>query len=93
MPLTAEAEQLEIPEMPERSPLGKACKKYLDIKEKIKDLQEDASEAARDVMQKLRDEGSPGVRFSGWEFELDTPDMKLLCHPVKGKSENQKKVA
>lgn len=87
------AEQLEIPEMPERSPLGKACKKYLDLREKMKDLHEDIKEAAGDVMKLMQDQPDPSVRFNGWEFEVDTPEMRLILHPLKGKTERQKKAA
>jgi hypothetical protein len=91
---TLEAEQLEIESLPERSPLGKACKKYLDLKEKMKDIQEDIREAAGDVMSLMRDkEGDPSVRFNGWEFEIDTPEMKLVCHALKGKPESLRKAA
>lgn len=90
---TLEAEQLEIPEMPERSPLGKACKKVLDLKEKDKDLHEEIKEASKEVMSLMKEKDDPSVRFNGWEFEIDTPDMKLVLHPVKGKSETQKKAA
>ncbi len=87
---TAEAEQTEMDQMPERSPLGKACKKFLDIKEKSKDLDEDCKDAAKEVMGEMKKEGLSSIRFNGWEFEMDTPDIKLLCHPVKGKAENKK---
>ena len=90
---TLEAEQLEIPEMPERSPLGQACKKFLDIKEKIKDLDEDAKEAAKEIMGKMGEETKTSIRFNGWEFEMETPDIKLVCHAIKGKSEASRKAA
>jgi len=82
---TLETKQLEIPAMPERSPLGIACKKFLDIKDKGKDLDEDAKQSAKEIMEKMKDEGISSVRFGGWEFEMETPDIKLVCHAVKGK--------
>ncbi len=83
---TPETQQLEMEEMPEQSPLGKACKKFLDIKENIKDKDEEAKEAAKEIMEKMREEGRSSIRFNGWEFEMEAPEMKLLCHAIKGKA-------
>jgi hypothetical protein len=45
-------------------------------------------------MSLMRDkEGDPSVRFNGWEFEIDTPEMKLVCHALKGKPESLRKAA
>lgn len=87
---TAETEQMEMDKIAVDSPLGNACKKFLAIKEKSKDLDEDSKEAAKDVMTELAKDGRTSIRFNSWEFEIDTPDQKLKCHPIKGKSENQK---
>lgn len=87
---TLEAEQMEMENIAPDSALGKACKKFLAVKEKIKDMDEDAKEAAKEVMAELKEEGRSSVRFNGWEFEMDTPDIKLICHPIKGRAESKK---
>ena len=87
---TTETEQLEIPGTPERSPLGKACQKFLEIKENIKDFDEDAKEAAKEVLGKMREEGVSSLRFGGGEFEIETPEQKLVYHAIKGKPEAQR---
>ena len=86
---TAETEQMEMTITPD-TPLGKACKEFLAVQEKKKDAEEDVKDAAKKVMGELAKEGRSSVRFSGWEFEIDTPDQKLKCHPVKGKAEAKK---
>lgn len=87
---TAESEQMEMEVIAADTPLGKACKKYLAAKEKEKDSKEDSNSAAKEVMTELAKDGRTSIRFSGWEFEIDTPDQKLLCHPAKGKAEAKK---
>ncbi len=81
-----EPQQIEMTEMPERSPLGQACKRFLETREKIRDLAENAESIASEIMVKMQDEGKSFIRLNGWEFEMDSPKVKLKVHAIKGKS-------
>lgn len=83
-----EVEQKELSEMPDRTPLGQACQKFLEIKGKVRDLNEKADSVASEIMVKMQDEGKSFIRLNGWEFEMKSSAVKLAVHAIKGHAES-----
>ena len=74
--------QNELPSMPDRTPLGKACAEFVTIKDDIQTLSEELETKRREILVKLQDEGKTSVIYDGHYFEIFQADLKVKVSKV-----------
>lgn len=74
--------QDELPAMPEKTPLEKACDEFLSLREDLEDIAEQLDEKRKEIHVKLKDDRKTSLIYKGFFFEIFQAEEKVKVSKV-----------